>query len=139
MLPTVAYFACLLVIAPAATLALAFWGVSQVANSKGWGGLGRLLMQLLEVVGSPPKLILIVVVLAAIVLAGCFRSTRPAGCIVLGLLGIISLVQVLSLDRSANAWLLMTPSAVAVVVSFWWAWTMMCADLASTATVAQGL
>jgi hypothetical protein len=139
MLPTFAYFACLLAITPAAALALAFWGVSQVANSGGWRGLGRLLMQLLELIGSPPKLIAIVVVLLAIVLAGCFRSTRPAGCVVLGLVGVISIVQVLFIDRSANAWLLLSPSAVAVVVSFWWAWTMMSTDLASSSGVAQSL
>jgi hypothetical protein len=139
MLPIVAYFACLLAIAPAAAFALAFWGVSQVANSGGWRGLGRLLLQLLELVGSPPKLIAIVLVLLAIVLAGCFRSTRPAGCIVLGLLGAISIVQVLFLDRSVNAWVLMTPSAIAVVVSFWWAWTMLSTSFESSPGVAQAL
>jgi hypothetical protein len=140
MHPTVSYFACLLAIAPAAALGLAFWGVSQVANSGGWRGLGRLTLQLLELVGSPPKLIAIVIVLLAIVLAGCFRSTRPAGCIVLGLLGVISIVQVLYLDRSANAWLLMTPSAIAVVVSFWWAWTMITTALEpSSPAMVQGL
>jgi hypothetical protein len=51
-------------------------------------------------------------VLLTIVLAGCFRSTRPAGCLVLGLLGVISIVQVLFIDRSGSAWLLMSPSAV---------------------------
>jgi hypothetical protein len=136
MPPVLAYFACLIAIAPAAALGLAFWGVSQVANSGGWGGLGRLLLQLLELVGSPMKLIALVLVLAAIVLAGCFRSTRPAGCLVLGVIGIISLYQVLSVDRTANAWLVMTPSAIGVVVSLWWAWTMVSTDVATAPAVA---
>jgi hypothetical protein len=139
MLPIVAYFVCLLAIAPAAALALAFWGVSQVANSGGWRGMGRLLLQLLELVGSPPKLIAIVLALAAIVLAGCFRSSQPAGFLVLGLLGLLSIIQILSLDRSINAWFLMTPPALAVVVSFWWAWTMISTDLASSPGAAQSL
>jgi hypothetical protein len=139
MLPTVAYFACLLAIAPAATFALAFWGVSQVADSGGWRGLGRLLMHLLEVVGSPPKLLAIMVVLLAIVVAGCFHSTRPAGCIVLGVLGVISVIQVVSIDRSMNAWLLMTPSSFGVAASFWWAWTMISSDVGSWGEVAQSL
>jgi hypothetical protein len=139
MLPTAAYFACLLVIAPAATLALASWGMSQVTDSKSWGRYGRMLMQLREAIDSAPKLIVIVVILVAIVMAGCFRSTRPAGCLVLGLLGIISVVRVLSLDRSSHAWLLMMPSAVGVVVSFWWAWSMMSTDLASSASVVRDL
>ncbi len=138
MLPTAAYFACLLGIAPAVTFALAFWGVSQAANSGGWRGLGRLLLQGLELISSPPKLIMIALVLLAIVLAGCFRSTRPAGCIILGVLGAASIVQVLCLDRSVNAWILMTPSAIAVVASFWWAWTMIGAGLASSSGVGQG-
>jgi hypothetical protein len=139
MLPTVAYFACLLAIVPAVTFGLAFWGVSQVAHSAGWRGLGRLLLQLLELIASPPKLIAIALVLLVIVLAGCFRSTRPAGCIVLGLLGAISIAQVLFLDRSVNAWILMTPSALAVIVSFWWAWTMMHADFASSPGIVHAL
>lgn len=139
MLPTFAYFLCLLGITPAAAFGLAFWGVAQVANSGGLRGLGRILLQLLELAGSPPKLIAIVLVLLAIVLAGCFRSTRPAGCIVLGLLGAVSIVQVLCVDRSVNAWILMTPSVITVVVSFWWAWTMMSAAPASYPGVGQTL
>lgn len=132
MPPTLAYFVCLLVIAPAAALALAFWGVSQVANCAGWRGLGRLFMQLLELFGSPPKLIAIVLVFLAVIVAGCFRSSQPAGFLVLGLLGVISIIQILSLDRSLNAWVLMTLPSLAVVASFWWAWTMLAAGLASS-------
>jgi len=124
MLPTIAYFVCLLAISPAVAFGVAFWGVGQVAARRGWGGLGRLLLQGLELISSPPKLIAIVVVLLAIVLAGCFRSTRPAGCVVLGLLGAVSIAQVLFLDRSVNAWVLMTPSALAVIGCFWWACAM---------------
>lgn len=130
MLSILAYFGCLLAIAPAITLALYFWCVSQVASSKGWGEIGALLLRLVELVGSPLKLIAIVLVLLAVVFAGCFRSTRPAGCLVLGLLGLVSLVQVLWLDRSANAFLVMTPSALGVSVSLWWAWKMMTTEVA---------
>jgi hypothetical protein len=85
----------------------------------------------MELVGSPPKLIAIILALLAIIVAGCFRSSQPAGFLVLGLLGVISIIQILSVDRSLNAWVLMTLPTLAVVASFRWAWPMLAAGFAS--------
>lgn len=127
MLPVLSYLACFAAIVPAVALALFFWTVGRVATAPGWPGIGRLLLQLIELVGSPWKILAIALAVLGLIAAGCVRSSRGWACLVLGLLGLVCLVQILLLarPRELGEFATLVPSALATLLALGWAWRLL--------------
>jgi hypothetical protein len=130
MLRSVGYLACLAGIGPVVGLALFFWLVDRVASSGGWPGFGRLLLRLLELVGTPWKMLAVILVTLGLVVAGCVPATRGWACLVVGVLGLVCLGQILAIARPTEPgqFVILVPSAVATAVAFVWSWQILKVD-----------
>lgn len=131
MLSTFAYLGCLLGISPAVGLALFFTVVDKVASANGMPGFGRLLLRLLEFIGTPWKTVTLVVCVIALFAAGCVRASRGWACLVVGVLGLVCIAQivVLARPREPGQFVILVPSVIATAAALAWSWQILRTDL----------
>lgn len=127
MLPSLLYVCCLIALLPTVLLAAFFRWLGGIASGNVWSGLGRSFLSAIELLGSPARLALILGGLAGVVLVGCLRSSRPWACPALGVIGALSLLQVLASARptSFGQFVFLIPSFAATAGCFAWAWRLL--------------
>ena len=127
MLPSLLYLICLIALLPTVLLAVFFRWVDRVASGHFWAEVGRTLLMALELLGSPARLALIFLGLAGLLVAGCLRASRPWACLLIGVIGALSLLQVLASSRptSLGQWAFFIPPFAATAGCFAWAWRLL--------------
>jgi hypothetical protein len=126
MLSLLSYLVCLIALLPAVLLAISFRCIDHVVRN-GWSSLGRMLLEALDTITSPPRLLMILAGALAFLVAGCMRLSRPWACLVLGVIGALSLLQLVVSARPTTFGqsVFLLPPILATGVSFWWAYRLL--------------